>query len=247
MSIIECKSLANLQETREDCRRRNNHDQKSEAPNLMAITKLKGRKAVSRSHKSTRKREAIARAAIEVINAKSYALATMADIAAALELRDATLYHYFPDKRALAYACHRRSLARFERLLHATDNGGGCGEEKLRGFIRALLVDSVQHGPLLYFGDYSYLDAPQRKAISAWADRLKDILVKFLKEGMVDGSVVQCEPELIVQLLLGMIIWLGKWAPSIEGLTVDRLMNAIDAFSFRGLDRGLPLSSTKRP
>jgi AcrR family transcriptional regulator len=142
--------------------------------------KPKRRKPVSQSRKAAQKREAIVRAAIKIINAKSYALATMSDIAAALDLRDATLYHYFPDKQALAYACHRRSLERFEHLLHTVDRAGGIGEEKLRLFIRGMLLDSQQHGSLLYFGDYSYLDAPQRTAISVGADRLKDGLVKFL-------------------------------------------------------------------
>jgi hypothetical protein len=30
-----------------------------------------------------------------------------------LNLRDATLYYYFPNELALAYACHRSSLQRF--------------------------------------------------------------------------------------------------------------------------------------
>jgi TetR/AcrR family transcriptional regulator len=210
------------------------------------IAKTKRRKPVSQSRKSAQKREAIVRAAIEIINTKSYALATMTDIAAALDLRDATLYHYFPDKQALAYACHRRSLERFEHLLHSVDRAGGIGEEKLRLFIRGMLVDSQQHGSLLYFGDYSYLEAPQRAAISAWADRLKDVLVKFLNEGMEDGSIVQCEPQIVVNLLLGMLIWMAKWTPSVDGLTVDRLMNAIDAFGFRGLDRRVASIPKKR-
>jgi TetR/AcrR family transcriptional regulator len=212
----------------------------------VASAKAKRSKPISQSRKSAQKREAIVRAAIEIINAKSYALATMSDIAAALDLRDATLYHYFPDKQALAYACHRRSLERFEHLLHAVDRAGGIGEQKLRLFIRGMLVDSQQHGSLLYFGDYSYLDAAQRAAISTWADRLKDVLVKFIKKGMDDGSVVQCEPEIVVNLLLGMLIWMAKWAPSFEGLTVDRLMNAIDSFAFRGLDRRPGQLSKKR-
>ena len=178
------------------------------------------------------------RAATDIINAKSYALATLTEIAATLDLRDAALYHYFPNKQALAYACHRSSLERFEHLLITTDEAGGTGEEKLRRFIRRMLVDSAQHGSQLYFGDYSYLDSAHRKTISAWADRLKNHLIKFLKVGMADGSIVQCEPELVVQLLLGMLIWLAKWVPAVEGLTVDRLMNAIDASVFRGLDRG---------
>lgn len=204
----------------------------------MKDTKPKGPKPVSRTRKSEGMRDAIVRAAIEVINDKSYALATLTGIAARLDLRDAALYHYFPNKQALAYACHRASLERFEHLLLSTDGAGGTGEEKLRHFIRGMLVDAAQNGPQLYFGDYSYLEAAQRKVVSAWADRLRNGLIRFLKEGMADGSVVQCEPELVVQLLLGMLIWLAKWVPAIDGLTVDRLMNAIDASVFRGLDRG---------
>lgn len=195
-------------------------------------------KAVSQSRKSIGMRNTIVRVAIEIINAKSYALATMTGIAAALDLKDAALYHYFPNKQALAYACHRHSLERFETLLRATDDAGGTGEEKLRHFIRGMLVDSAQNGPQLYFGDLSYLDAAQRRVISTWAAKLQNLIVKFLKEGMADGSIVQCEPDLVVQLLLGMLIWLAKWVPAIDGLTVDRLMNAIDAAIFRGLDRG---------
>ncbi|MDP9043484.1 MAG: TetR/AcrR family transcriptional regulator [Pseudomonadota bacterium] len=190
-------------------------------------------------------REAIVRAATEIINAKSYALATLTEIAATLDLRDAALYHYFPNKQALAYACHRVSLQRLETLMLAADEHGQTGEEKLRHFIRHMLVDAAQHGSQLYFGDYSYLDATHRKIIAAWADRLKNLLIKFLKEGMSDGTIVQCEPELVVQLLLGMLIWLAKWAPDVEGLTVDRLMNAIDASIFRGLERGHVASAKK--
>lgn len=206
----------------------------------MVTSKAKRTKPVSQSRKSEGMRRAIVRVATEIINRKSYALATLTEIAATLDMRDAALYHYFPNKRALAYACHRHSLERFEHLLRATDGLGGTGEEKLRHFIRHLLVDSAENGPQLYFGDFSYLDTAQRRSISAWGDKLKALMVKFLKEGMADGSIVQCEPELVVQLVLGMLIWLAKWAMDVEGLTVDRLMNAIDASVFRGLDRGHP-------
>jgi TetR/AcrR family transcriptional regulator len=205
--------------------------------NFMATTKTKTLKAVSNSRKSDKKRGEIIRAAIEIINAKSYAQATMVDIAAALDLRDATLYHYFHDKRTLAYACHRSSLERAQKLLETSDQTGGPGAEKLRHFIRNLLDESKQNGSLLYLGDYSYLDSAQRKTIKQWADRLQGILVRFLNEGMSDGSIVKCEPELVVQLLLGMLIWLGKWTRSFNGLTIDRLMNAIETFSFQGLER----------
>jgi TetR/AcrR family transcriptional regulator len=203
----------------------------------VAITPNKDQKRLSNSRKSDKRRREIIRVAIETINAKSYAQATMVDIAAALDLRDATLYHYFHDKRTLAYACHRSSLGRAQKLLDASDQTIGTGAEKLRHFIRSMLVESKENGPLLYVGDYSYLDTAQRKSIREWIDRLKNILKKFLNDGISDGSIIACEPELVVQLLFGMLIWLGKWVPSIAGVTVDRLMDAITAFSFKGLDR----------
>ncbi len=222
----------------------------------MPTNKTKAPKALSKSRKSDKRRREIIRAAIEMINAKSYAQATMVSIAAAVDLRDATLYHYFHDKRTLAFACHRNSLERSQRLLEASDEAGGSGAEKLRHFIRSMLFDSKENGALLYLGDYSYLESKQRRAIKLWIDRLKAILIRFLEEGMADHSIVECEPKLVVELLLGMLIWLGKWVPSVEGLTLERLINAIEVFGFEGLDgyessvvdgtKALHLSSTER-
>lgn len=202
-------------------------------------------KPVSRSRKSAAKRDQIIQAAIVIINKKSYALATMAEIAAALDLQDAALYHYFPSKRSLAYACHRHSLQRFERILREADATDENGLGKLRHFIHGFLADSARHGPQLYFGDYSYLDATQRRAIAGWAERLKRALEAFLEEGMADGSISPCESQLVVQFIVGMLIWMGKWVPDVEGVTVERLMNAIQAFAFSGLDAHVP-SSKKR-
>ena len=195
-----------------------------------------GDKPLARGRKSAGKRQAIMRAAVAIINAKSFALATMTEIAASLDLRDATLYYYFPNKQALVYECHVDSLARFERLLDETDAIGGDGLHRVRRFLSAFLDDSERNGQQLYFGDYSYLEDLQRERIAAWAERLKVRLRGFIEAGMTDGSVVHGEPELIVQLLLGMLIWLAKWAPEVHGLTVDRLTAAIEAFAFHGLE-----------
>lgn len=206
---------------------------------LVAVTMREGVPR-SRSRKSAGKRGAIIQAAIEIINTKSFALATMTEIAASLDLSDAALYYYFPTKQALAYAAHVQSLERFERLLEEADAAITTGAEKLTRFTRAMLEDSSDNGSQLYFGEHSYLDAAQREAIDGWANRLKATLERFLKEGMEDGSVVPCEPEVIVQLYLGMLIWLAKWVPSIKDLTVDRLMRAIEAFCFRGIESRTP-------
>lgn len=193
-------------------------------------------KPQARGRKSIKKKDAIIRAAIEIINAKSFALATMAEIAASLDLRDATLYYYFSNKQALAYECHVRSLQRFEHLLESCDAHGGTGIEKIHRLLHGLLQDSVEKGPQLYFGDYSYLEDFQRDRVATWADEMRARLQTFIEEGMADGSIVKCEAALVVQLMLGMIIWLAKWTPQVKGLTVERLQASISAFAFHGLE-----------
>ena len=190
-------------------------------------------------NKTDRKRLAIIHAAIEIINEKSYALATMSEIAASLDLKDGTLYYYFESKQALAYECQTHSLTIFERLLAEADASGQKGLTKVRLFIEGMLHDSEINGPQLYFGDYSYLADDQRAQVKAWADRLTLTLERFLDEGIADGSVVPCEPKIVVELLLGMLIWLAKWVPSIEGMTFDRLMDAINLVSLAGLKSGV--------
>jgi AcrR family transcriptional regulator len=197
-----------------------------------------GHKPLSHSPKSAKKRDAILRAATEIINIKGYALATMTEIAAALDLRDAALYYYFPNKQALVFACHQSSLERFDRVLSDTSIEGETGFERLERFLRALLVESARNGPLLYFGDRSYLDEDQRDAIAACSEHLTRRLERILQEGMADGSITSCESSLAVQLLLGMLIWLAKWVPTVEGVTVDRLMAAIGAVGLQGLKNG---------
>ncbi len=193
-------------------------------------------KQLARGRKSAKKRDAIIRAAIEIINEKSFALATMTDIAASLDLRDATLYYYFPNKQALVYECHLRSLSRFERLIIDAAAFDGPGLMRVKQFVRGLIDDSFANGPQLYFGDYSYLEPIQREHVEEWAERLRSMLEDILKIGIADGSIVPCETALVVQLILGMLIWLAKWAPDVKKLTPERLMEAIGAFSFHGLE-----------
>lgn len=194
-------------------------------------------KAQANSAKSAQKRERIIRAATLIINEKSFALATMTEIAAALDLRDATLYYYFPSKQALGYACHVASLERIERILIKARDAEATGAWRLRHSIHHILLDGEQHGSQLYFGDNSYLSERQRDHVDAWSDRLEAMIEQFLTEGVRDGSIIPCETRLVTKLLIGMLISLARWTWSVEGITTDRLMGAIGVTSLDGLER----------
>lgn len=196
-----------------------------------------GPKPVASSAKSVRKRLEIVRAATEIINRKGYALATMTEIAAQLGLRDATLYYYYSSKQALAYACHLASLERIERLLDEAETSVGTGLQKLRLYIHSLLEDGAKNGSQLYVGDYSYLEDSERDEIASRASKLETRIEQILQSGVSDGSIVPCDARLVSQLIIGMLIWLARWTWSVENITVDGLMQAIDVASLDGLER----------
>lgn len=183
------------------------------------------------------KRERIIREATRIINEKSFALATMTEIAAALDLRDGTLYYYFPDKQTLAYACHVASLERIERILIAADDAEITGARRLRHAIHHIVIDGEQHGSQLYFGDYSYLNKGQRDHVELWSDRLEGLIRQFLEDGINDGSIVPCETQLVTKLLIGMLISLARWTWRVQGINSDRLMEAIGVAGLSGLVR----------
>ena len=139
------------------------------------------------------------------------------------------------------------SLERFERLVDAADGGrrqrAPC---RLHRFVRAFFEESLANGPQLYFGEHSYLNEGQRAAIDTWADRLTVKVQAMIETGLADGSIAPCEPELVVQLLLGMFIWLAKWVPADEPPSVDRMTAAVEACVLRGLAIDALAAATKR-
>ena len=193
-------------------------------------------KPLATSRKAHAKRDAIIRAATEIINDKSFAQATMTEIAASLHLRDATLYYYYPSKQVLGYACHLRSLDTFDRVLEEAERTGSSGADRLQLFIEGMLRDATRNGPQLYFGDDSYLDAEQQRVVRGRLAALLDRLTVILEEGVSDGTIAPCEPRLVVHLLAGMLIWMAKWVPQVDGLTRTSLLQAIRVVSFTGLE-----------
>ena len=70
--------------------------------------------------KRRRRRAEILHAALQAFGEKGYHITTLAHIAARVGVQKTALYHYFPGKEAILYACHQESLAEVNRLLEAT-------------------------------------------------------------------------------------------------------------------------------
>lgn len=45
-----------------------------------------------------------------------------------------------------------------------------------------------------------------------------------------------CEMKLVINLILEMMVWFGKWVRSIEDITTERMMDAIRIFTLNGIE-----------
>ena len=173
--------------------------------------------------KRQRRREEILRAALRAFREKGYHATTLDDIAEHLGVRKTALYHYFPDKEAILYACHQESLAQLDRILKGTRRFE-TATERLAYVIREhvrVMTDTLQGSPLAFeVGAFS----PERQGeIIAARDRYERALRRIIQQGIADGEFRQADAKIAVFAILGSINWIARWYRPEGSLHADEL------------------------
>jgi TetR/AcrR family transcriptional regulator len=149
------------------------------------------------------KREAVLRAASELLNEKGYAATSLADVAARLNMTNNALYYYFKSKGELAYQCFVRAQAVIDECLESADKEGTSGLEKVELFVRNALRSGRQYGVLPSASQSFALGAAHQRALSESDQRHRATLARFIEEGIRDGSIRNCEAGLVTTMIIG--------------------------------------------
>ena len=107
--------------------------------------------------------DAILKAAASVFYRKGYHGATMADIAAEVNLTAGSLYHHFPSKEELLCAVLDRGLTQITRDVRAVVEGDVPPDEKLRGIVHVHVLSEIEHSNIaaaVIFEGRALLDVP---------------------------------------------------------------------------------------
>jgi TetR/AcrR family transcriptional regulator len=199
------------------------------------------------------KRRAVLREAAQAFNRQGYHATTLESVAKRLGITKAAIYHYFPNKTALLKACFDEVMeAAFTNLAHAKANGRN-GREKLRGVFAGYLahiLDEVTVAVVVL--DDGALTAEDRRSAYAKRDRFEHALRELVQEGIEDGSVVPCDPKLVIMALLGAVNWVPRWyrrdgewsAEQLATLMSELLDRSISTQPSRSLTRGVKNART---
>jgi TetR/AcrR family transcriptional regulator len=194
--------------------------------------------AVIPSHKELHeaKRRAALREAAKAFNRNGYHATTLDALAKRLGITKAALYHYFPSKNALLKACFDEVMeAAFSNLARARAQGRN-GREKLRMVFTGYLQDIIDElSVTVVVLEDDALTSKDREQAFAKRDRFEHSLRELVSEGISDGSIVPCDPKLVILAMLGAVNWVPRWFRHNGEWSTQQLANAMSEI----LDRSI--------
>ncbi len=182
----------------------------------MAATATRTRPASHRSAhvraKRERRRAEILHAALRAFRSKGYYATTLDDIAVLLGVRKTALYHYFPDKEAILYACHKEGLEEVEGIIADARRRSPKHAEQLAHAIREhvrVMTDTLEGSSLAF--EVSALSARHQAEVIGRRDRYELALRDIVRRGIHAGEFRALDPKLAVFAILGAINWIARW------------------------------------
>ena len=161
--------------------------------------------------KRERRRTEILHAALNAFRCKGYHATTLDDIAELLGVRKTALYHYFPDKEAILYACHQEGLEEVAGIIAAARRQLTSAEQlayAIREHVR-VMTDTLE-GSSLAFETSALAPAHQSEVIAA-RDRYEQALREIVRAGIAAGEFRTVDPKIAVFAILGAINWIARW------------------------------------
>jgi TetR/AcrR family transcriptional regulator len=162
--------------------------------------------------KRQRRRREILDAAIHAFREKGYHATTLEDIADRLGVRNTALYHYFPDKEAILYECHREALVEVMGLLDDAREHSDSPTEQLQHLIRehVRVMTETLAGSSLAFEVHS-LEPEHEAEVIRERDRYERGLRQVIEAGIAAGEFRPVDPKVTVFAILGAINWIARW------------------------------------
>ncbi|MDZ4765737.1 MAG: TetR/AcrR family transcriptional regulator [Chloroflexota bacterium] len=178
-------------------------------------------------------REAILHAAADAIRRSGYEAVTMKDIAAAVNLTAASLYHHFKNKDALLLAVLEFGMEVIIARVEAIACAPTPADERLRAMIREHIVGVAEntavgaamvfeiralmnvrppHAPAAPAAAAAYAEfAARRDAFFARRDHFESLFRAVVRDG-IDARIFRAvDAPIFVKSLLGAQNWVGVW------------------------------------
>jgi len=182
-------------------------------------------------------RDELIETAAQVFRQKGYHGASMEDIAAAVNLRKASLYHHFSSKQEILLGILDRALQLLLEKISAITEQNIPADKKLRLMIRQylqILAENVDLAAVLLF-EHRALERRQHARHVPNRDKFESLWKNVIAEG-VRAKQFRCDDiSLTARALLGQLNWTITWFHDDGGLTIEQISDKYSDLLLNGL------------
>lgn len=182
-------------------------------------------------------RDDILDAAAQVIRQKGFHGASMADIAEAVQLQKASLYHHVSSKQEILLALLDRALEMLFEQIDTIAKQSLPADEKLRQMVQVylrLLADNSDLSSVLLF-EHRSLEPAQHKRHIPNRDRFESLWRAVLEDGVRAGLFNCPDAGLTVRALMGILNWTLTWYRPDGSLSIEQISDHYTGLLLNGL------------
>jgi TetR/AcrR family transcriptional regulator, cholesterol catabolism regulator len=182
-------------------------------------------------------KELILEAAAQIIQQKGFHATSMKDIADAVSLQKASLYHHVSNKQEILLLLLEQGLDMLTLRLQTVLQTNESADMKIRQAVFAFFETLSEHSDIVsvLLLEYRSLDPEfQTRHISS-RDRYENLWRDMITEGIHSGVFRKCDPAITARSLLGVMNWTITWYRSTGPLSVSQLTDHVVDLILNGL------------
>lgn len=158
------------------------------------------------------KLENILKVAARLFSERGYDTTSLDDIADAVQIHKATLYHYIASKEDILYQCLVRSLHNYDEVLKRAEDKSQPPLKRLREFFSVLVVaQNNDFGRCLSLVGRNPLSKETGDRIRQFQRRLDTAIRHLIQEGVANGTIRPISPRLATTMIFGAYNWVPRW------------------------------------
>ncbi len=183
-------------------------------------------------------KEQILDAAAQIFRLKGYHATSMQDIAGAVNLQKASLYHHVSSKQEILLDLLDQALELLtEQINIVVEDETISPDEKLRQMMRSYLKALTDHVDLasVLLMEHRSLSPELHARHIPNRDRFEALWREVIEEGMQSGEFSSAETALTVRNLLGAMNWVITWFKPKGDLSIEEISDQTAALFLNGL------------
>lgn len=182
-------------------------------------------------------REDILEAAAQVFRQKGFHGASMANIAEAVNLKKASLYHHVSSKQEILYALLDRALEILLERISPIATQSIPADERLRQMIREylqILAENTDLSAVLLF-EHRSLEGKQHARHVPNRDKFESLWRTVLADGVLTKRFACEDTSLAARAILGIMNWTITWYRPNGTLAIDQIADQYSKLLLNGL------------